>query len=149
MLLPVRRRPDALLQLHQPGHVGGDELVFDSRRRGPVVAVVVAVHQHGLGLADQRHLEADGVTGRELGKGKSMLKRSWTPNKFYNSNFSKLQIKKVILTSIRKEAQSKTHPIALLHEVLPADMCHDACGQSIPHDVHHGAESVSVEEEDI
>lgn len=29
-LLPLRRRPDALLQLHQPGHVRRYELVFAS-----------------------------------------------------------------------------------------------------------------------
>lgn len=65
-LLPLWRRPDALLQLHEPCHVRGDELVFDSWGRGPVIAVVVVtVHQrwgvhHGFGLTDQRHL---GVTG--------------------------------------------------------------------------------------
>lgn len=43
----------------------------------------------------------------------------------------------------------KTHPITLFHEILPADVSHDARGQRVPHHVHHGAESVSVEEEDI
>lgn len=79
-LLPLWMRPDALLQLHQPGHVGRDELVFDPRRRGPVVAVVVVtVHlrrggQHGFGLTDQRHLGADKVTGREAGSGRKKWK---------------------------------------------------------------------------
>lgn len=68
-LLPLRLRPDALLQLNQPGHVRRDELVFDPWRRRPVVSVVVvAVHQRRVvlrrvGLADQRHLGADGETG--------------------------------------------------------------------------------------
>lgn len=75
-LLPLRRRPDALLQLNQTGHVGRDELVLEPWRRGPVVAiVVVAVHQRRgvdrrLGLADQRHLWASRVTGKEDVKGK-------------------------------------------------------------------------------
>lgn len=42
---------------------------------------------------------------------------------------------------IRKSA---THSISLLHEVLPADVSHDAGGQSVSHHVHHGAESVSA-----
>lgn len=42
---------------------------------------------------------------------------------------------------IRKSA---THSISLLHEVLPADVSHDAGGQSVSHHIHHGAESVSA-----
>lgn len=42
-----------------------------------------------------------------------------------------------------------TYSISLFHEVLSADVSHDARGQSIPHYVHHGAESVSAGEEDI
>lgn len=41
-----------------------------------------------------------------------------------------------------------TYSISLFHEVLSADVSHDACGQSIPHYIHHGAESVSAGEED-
>lgn len=52
-------------------------------------------------------------------------------------------------SSFWTEAWTKTHPVSLFHEVFPADVCHDACGQGIPHYIHHGAESVSVEEEDI
>lgn len=37
-----------------------------------------------------------------------------------------------------------THSISLLHEVLPADVSHDASGQSVTHHVHHCAESISV-----
>lgn len=42
-----------------------------------------------------------------------------------------------------------TYSISLFHEVLSADVSHDARGQSIPHYIHHGAESVSAGEEDI
>ena len=61
-LLPLCQRPHALFKLHEPGHVRGEELVFDPWGRGPVVAiVVVTVHQRwgaqgGFGLAHQWHL---------------------------------------------------------------------------------------------
>lgn len=57
------RRPDPLLQLDQAGHLRG-EVVLLAPRRGRLVAAVLLVlvghhlldADHGLGLADQRHL---------------------------------------------------------------------------------------------
>lgn len=74
-LLPVAVRwPHALLQLHQPGHIRGNQLVFKPRRRGPEVGIVATVYQgcgiqDGFGLADQRHLEVDvWMRGEEVGR---------------------------------------------------------------------------------
>lgn len=58
------RRPDPLLQLDQAGHLRG-EVVLLASRRGRLVAAVLLVlvghhlldADHGLGLADQRHLQ--------------------------------------------------------------------------------------------
>lgn len=64
--LPVCGWPDALLQSHELGHVGREQLMFDPRGRGPVAAiVVVTVHQRrgvrrGFGLTNQRHLNERG-----------------------------------------------------------------------------------------
>lgn len=69
------RWPHALLQLHQPGHIGGNQLVFEPRGRRPEVGIVATVHQgrgiqDGFGLADQRHLGVDRwVGGKEAGRG--------------------------------------------------------------------------------
>ena len=54
-----------------------------------------------------------------------------------------------IFSQFMSKATTKTHPISLFHEVLPADVCHDACGQSISHYINHGTESVSTGDEDI
>lgn len=78
-LLPVAVRwPHALLQLHQPGHIGGNQLVFDPRGRRPEVCIVATVHQgrgvqDGFGLTDQRHLEV--VRGEEAGRGEGLCSK--------------------------------------------------------------------------
>lgn len=40
----------------------------------------------------------------------------------------------------------RTNPISLFHEIFPADVCHDACGQSVPHYIYHRSESVPAKE---
>lgn len=75
-LLPICLRSDALLQLHEPGHLGGDELRFNSRWRGPIVAVVAVTVHHkwgadgGFVFTDQGHLDGHRITGMEAGRGR-------------------------------------------------------------------------------
>lgn len=63
-------RPDPLLQLDQTGHLRGQVVLFASRRRRLVAAVLLVLvghhlldADHGLGLADQRHLRLEEVGG--------------------------------------------------------------------------------------
>lgn len=47
-------------------------------------------------------------------------------------------------SSASQLATAATHSISLLHEVLPTDVSHNAGGQSVTHNVHHCAESIST-----
>lgn len=86
-LLPVTVRwPHALLQLHQSGHIGREQLVLEPRRRRPEVGIVATVHQgrgvqDRFGLTDQRHLGVDGwVGGAEAGEERVCVKETMSIN---------------------------------------------------------------------
>lgn len=66
-------RPDPLLQLDQTGHLRREVVLLASRRRRLVAAVLLVLvghhlldADHGLGLADQRHLRIAEEVGGEV-----------------------------------------------------------------------------------